>query len=284
MENFKNEKDKALWSAAYDGDAAGVTKALKNGADVNCVNYLNMTPLTALLDASDSLNPRTQMKIAKILVDAGADVNVISELGANPVSLAIENGRFTILKFLHENGADITLRTSSGDNFIYKAVDAYDGSKNYLNIIDYLTENGVDADAEMYENKQTALFRATDLQHLSIVKLLVNKGKADVNKKDAWGLSPLHYAARRESYNIVKFLVDSGADVNAQDEYGFTPLHEAVLSDNGHIVFYLVDKAEADKTLGLKADFEEFSKGDTPYDVAVKTSKSSTMKNDLSFD
>ncbi len=274
MENFTSEKDRALWSAASSGDAVEVKKALKEGADANATNYLGMTPLMALLDASEMINPAAQLKIAKLLIGAGSEVNTISGLGQSPMSLAIENGRFSLVKYLHESGADLGIATDNGDNYIYKAVDSYDGSKNYIKIIEYLMENGVDADAVRRDNGQTALFRAVDLQALPVVKLLTGKGKADVNRKDIWGLSPIHYACREASANIVKVLVEAGADPNAQDEYGFTPLHEAVLNDRKLVINYLIEKVGVDKKLGLTADFEDFSKGDTPYDIAVKTNKS----------
>ncbi len=273
MENFKNEQDAALWSAAYEGDAKGITKALKAGADVNATNYLEMTPLMAALD-SLTMHPRTRLKIVKILVEAGANVHNISQLGENALTLAIDRGDLKVLEFLAEQGADLHARTLTGDNLIYRVVDKAGGEKKYVKILSFLLEKGVDPDVRRTDNGQTALFRAVDLQETSLVNKLLKAG-AEVNIKDTWGLTPLHYAARRESYSIPEALIKAGADVDAQDDYGFTPLHEAVENGHGHIVNLLLNRAGANPTLALFKDFEHYPAGTTPADIAKQKGLSS---------
>ena len=52
---------------------------------------------------------------------------------------------------------------------------------------------------------------------------------ANINAKDDWGLTPLHYAARSNTdSSVVALLLDRGAEVNATSTEGFTPLHSAV--------------------------------------------------------
>ena len=51
---------------------------------------------------------------------------------------------------------------------------------------------------------------------------------ADVNAKNGYGTTPLHWAARKGHTDVAKLLIEHGADVNAKEDYrGETPLHWA---------------------------------------------------------
>ena len=74
----------------------------------------------------------------------------------------------------------------------------------------------------------TPLHYATKKSDLHIVKLLIAKG-AQINAKDKDSRTPL-FGAVHTSLKIVKAIVQSGADVNAKDLYGYTPLIWAAAS------------------------------------------------------
>jgi ankyrin repeat protein len=63
--------------------------------------------------------------------------------------------------------------------------------------------------------------------HLELVKALISAG-TDVNVKDDYGATPLHYAAKGNFPEVVKYLLEMGADVHAKDDMGKTPLHYVV--------------------------------------------------------
>ncbi|KAH7175991.1 hypothetical protein EDB81DRAFT_674526, partial [Dactylonectria macrodidyma] len=90
----------------------------------------------------------------------------------------------------------------------------------------------------------TPLLWATEQGHDTIIKLLLDTGKVDVNARDKYdGGTPLWRAAERGHETIVKLLLDTGkVDVDARDKYnGGTPLWRA--ADRGHetIVKLLLD-------------------------------------------
>ena len=52
-------------------------------------------------------------------------------------------------------------------------------------------------------------------QFLPAVQYLVEELGADVNERDGWGYTPLHYAASRGDNELIRYLVSKGADVGA---------------------------------------------------------------------
>jgi len=82
----------------------------------------------------------------------------------------------------------------------------------------------------------------------------------DVNAKNEWGGTPLHYATFGGRKEVVELLIAKGADVNTKDDVGETPLHWAAKEGNKEVVELLIAKG-AD--VNAKDDV-----GDTPVDWA----------------
>ena len=59
-------------------------------------------------------------------------------------------------------------------------------------------------------------------QFLPAVQYLVEELDADVNLRDGWGYTPLHYAAARGDNDLILYLVEKGADVDAVTRLGQT--------------------------------------------------------------
>ena len=93
----------------------------------------------------------------------------------------------------------------------------------------------------------------------SKIKYLIERG-ADVNAKEQYGQTPLHYASYYNHIETTELLIERGADVEAKDEWEMTPLHWASCKNRIETAKLLIEKG---------ADLEaKCNKGKTPFDWA----------------
>ena len=79
-----------------------------------------------------------------------------------------------------------------------------------------------------------------DLTCEGILKL-IEEG-ANVNAKDKYGYTLLHYACSNGYESIVSILLEKGVNVSEKDNCGWTPLHHACSNGYGSIVSILLEK------------------------------------------
>jgi ankyrin repeat protein/glyoxylase-like metal-dependent hydrolase (beta-lactamase superfamily II) len=83
------------------------------------------------------------------------------------------------------------------------------------------------------------------------VKYLIEHG-AEVNARDDYQSTPLHFAAYRGLTESMKILLENGAQVDAQNHSESTPLHYAALADRTEAVTLLI---AAEATLEIPDDY-----------------------------
>ena len=62
--------------------------------------------------------------------------------------------------------------------------------------------------------------RSVPDQFMSALRYLIDEHGADVDLRDSWGYTPLHYAASRGDNEMIRYLVTQGADVSAITRLG----------------------------------------------------------------
>lgn len=131
-----------------------------------------------------------------------------------------------------------------------------------------LIEKGIPVNFESFIN----LLNQDDYYYL---KKLIDAG-FDVNYSDQTGVSLLNHAVRKNKFEAVKILLDSGANINSvSKDRGYTPLMDAVWRGNLEIVKYL---------LMSKADVSTLSKEDeTNLVIAVGANKEELVQILISF-
>ena len=103
--------DEMLWTAAYEGDAAGVREWLEAGADPNAPDP--MDGWTAMHHAAYGGG---SVEVLEALHGVGAEVDTLDENGLTPLMYAAAHGATgAVLSWLLEQGADWRLQATLGD-------------------------------------------------------------------------------------------------------------------------------------------------------------------------
>lgn len=233
---------------------------LAAGADVLIENKMHHNPL-------DEALLRDNEPIAKLLVEA-LDPDTRDRSGQTLLHRAIRRRNVKMVKLLIEHGADVNAKDAQGDTPLDVAV-------NYIRnkeIVDLLMSKGaqktkdlkpptepiiseeqllqeirnLDVGSEEINKKsildRTRLHWAARYGYQRAVELLFDKG-ANANVTDDALLTPLHIAVMHSELEIAKIIAEHGADINAKDEIGHTALHYAVMthSKNVELAELLID-------------------------------------------
>lgn len=272
--------DNRLADAVMQGDRSTALSLLKQKVDVNVPMGDGTTALHWAADRGD-------LEIARMLIDAGANVKAESRIGAiTPLFLACKNGNPSMIDLLLKAGADAKSANALGTTPLMLA--AASGSAEAVEI---LLNGGSDVNVRERTNGQTALMFAAALNRGAAIKVLLQHGAdpaittkvasfdkvyedangdripegtpqyAEAAKKEAGnetvmgakvmgGMTALLFAAREGQMEAARALLDGGADVNQVSFAEKTsPLTEAII--NGHFDFakFLLDDHAANPNL-----------------------------------
>ncbi len=207
----------ALFAAVKKNDAAEVQRLLASGVNPNCRdnNYYRFctgggvrpgtTPLMYALSRgywTGGLGHhmhKMDIKITKLLLEAGADPNSKSRGGSTALSAVCSQwdvDKKEHLDLLFQSGARLGIGKSPLPDAAYRG---------HLDLVNILLDHGADINAKD-ELGFTALARATSFQnHPEIAKLLIERG-AEVNTHDKFGRTPLHGALEYGNIDSVSLL------------------------------------------------------------------------------
>jgi ankyrin repeat protein len=211
-----------------------VKEALSRGANVNVETDSGDTPLTIAVGTGD-------MKILEHLVSNGADVNRVPRQGYTPLMTAAGYGRRQALQLLLDQGADPNLADREGNSPLM--VSALNGRTHAVTA---LLEKKADLDRRNTEGC-TALMLAAENDRRKTVRLLLEAG-ADPNIADKAGNTALMKGAGAGHLEVVRILTSAKAGLNARNNEGRTALILATQSGHEPTVSVLL-KAAADASI-----------------------------------
>src|SRR5215471_10221861 len=229
-----------------------------------------MTPLMFAAREDD-------LESARILIQAGADVNAVGGDGKDALGLALFDGSYDVASLLIDSHANVNHADAQRFTPLFWAMDRrnMETAPNFpwmvttdpLPLIKKLLDAGANPNAfvnntpraRMREGSPrivfaTPLMRAAFAGDLELVKLLLAHG-ADphvVSKDNETTLMAAAGTGFINGYNkgrsaaerleVIKLLVQLGEDVNAADNYGITPLMVAANMGEVPIIQYLIDR------------------------------------------
>ena len=109
VHGFSEDGFTPLCLAAYFGNEDVIRTLLLNGADPNIPsrNGFNVYPIHYAVASNYTM-------IAKMLIESGADINVVQKSGATPLHSAAQNGNIELLIVLLETGAIVDAKMEDG--------------------------------------------------------------------------------------------------------------------------------------------------------------------------
>ena len=195
--DMKNQKinNSALLIVANGFSYEGVKRLVDAGANVNFKDSSEKTPLVNAINAYDDGDEdklKLKLEIVKLLLESGADVNVInqSRLAPIPLKRAIISKNNEIVQLLIDFGADIHHKDEEGYNYFFYAYRP--------DIAKTLLDNGLDINdfGNKFHKSPVQFFVTFQTYNLESIKFFVSQG-ADLCHLDAGGNSVLDYAERR---------------------------------------------------------------------------------------
>jgi ankyrin repeat protein len=226
----------ALHWASFRDDLETADLLIRAGARVNAATDLGVTPLwNASQNGSDAMVRR--------LLQAGANPNAALVAGETPVMVAARSGYAAVVEQLIAKGGNVNAHGARGQTALMWAA-----AQKHPDVVKVLLAHGADIHARsdvwsevmavpphghleynraIPHGGETALMFAARVGDLASTTVLVGSG-ANVDDRDAWGVSATTLAAHAGHGDVVEFLLDHHADPNAA-QAGFSALHVAIM-------------------------------------------------------
>ncbi len=310
-EAYRNQT--ALMWAAAERHAEVVQLLLAHGADWKVQSSFRETKIPKLSTAS-SISPISRggltaflfaaregdIETAKVMLDAGVDINQTDVDGTSGLVISIMNKQYTFAKFLLDRGADPNVTDVKGRAALYAALDIRNEDWSALplrkeqdpmpslDLIKAILAHGANVNAKLTHNLpgrsgmdygdvaldegSTPFMRAARSGDATAMRILLQAG-ADPKLTTKDGNNALLFAAGigyrdkqtkgsdSEALEAVKLCMDQGLDINQANAKGETVLHGAANRGSDVLVKFLVEH-------GAKLDAKS-KPGFTPLDIAM---------------
>jgi hypothetical protein len=176
-----------------------------------------------------------QSQTVRLLLDAGADPNVVNQNREPVLVEAVKEKQEEIVTLLLEAGAD---PGALNQNKVPVIVEAIQHKRE--KIVELLLEHGADPSSKN-ENREPVLVQAVKDKQEQIARLLLERG-ADPNSRDQNRRPVLIEAVRNKQTAIVELLLSYGARSDLQDQNGGTALSVAVKKKQRRMVEMLLEQ------------------------------------------
>jgi len=208
------------------------------------INSQNEYGKTKLMTAAEEVN----IAVIRDLLKAGANVNLVDQMGRTALMIAIENfymdeekiNWYLCLEELIKAGTDLSIIDDSG-----KTVYNYAENSDDLKCLKLLKESS--------DNQSFTIFEACHFNDVEQLKELISQGEK-LNERNSDGLTPLLLASKKGSSESVEILIKAGASIDDDDHKGQTALWYAS-RDNHYECMKLLLSAGAEVNKGDNTNY-----------------------------
>ncbi|KAE9161373.1 hypothetical protein PF004_g30843 [Phytophthora fragariae] len=155
----------------------------------------------------------------------------------NALRWAAREGSLDVVQYLVEHGAVVNAKDYLGDTALMRAAEG-----GHTTVVQFLTD-GCKADVKASnKNGYTALVWAARCGQDEVVRYLAERRGVEVDARDKNGYTALMKVCKGGNIKVLRALAAAGADVNGSDDFGYTAL--MIASGCGHIdiVRFLVEE------------------------------------------
>ncbi len=233
----------ALSLACYGGSLALVKVLIKNGALINAVS--SVSGYAALHEASQN----GRYDVVLFLLESGADITMLFK-GSSVLCLVSQNGHASVVRLLvlHKDIQKIiNLSRESGETPLWIAT-----SRGHYEIVQLLLEAG--ADITIPFKGITALSIASLIGNAPMVEAFSRHKNIQriINSTEEGGTAPLFNAGANGHHEIAQLLLDSGADLAATGIDGCSALHMACDGNYALVAKIFLAHKDIKKTINLR--------------------------------
>ncbi|CAG8235818.1 unnamed protein product [Penicillium salamii] len=222
----------ALHLTAIHGQPHVTQILIDHGADKNIVNNELSTPLHI---ACSTARP----DVAKVLIQNDAHVDMYNETDNTPLQLAASSGEAEVVSILLGRGAKVDTNNKNGNTALQLA-----SARGHHEVVRILLSHNAAIGTRTMGMGSTSLHLASDNGHTKVIPLLLAH-KADLTQVDTDGCTALHLACDKGHADAARLLLDNGADIDARSYKGLAPLYFAATDGDIETVKLLLDRGAA---------------------------------------
>lgn len=210
-----------------------LVKLIEENKQTELRNYLKKKiPINVKNAALRLAVEKNRVKIARALIDNGANINVQDENGRTPLMIATLRNYPSMVRMLLISNASEQIKDKNGDTALIHSIRA-----NNMKCFTILSDTYPEIDEQKARGK--ALFIAVKLGRIEMAKILIER-HADLEYRSL-GETALTVASARGYFDVVKLLIEKGADVNATDSCRHIALMEACSRGHFDIAKLLIE-------------------------------------------
>ncbi len=210
-----DKSESVLALAVAEADFEKIQMLVEAGANVGFIDPAGYSILLRALYRQ--LRENENCDVLDYLISQGAPLDIESRYGESVLRVSSCHGKFSLVKFFLERGAD---PTPLGWNPIFHAVafSEFDEIQAHINA-------GVPLEnRDSWE--RTPFLLSVHAGRQNVAQLLLDSG-SDLNAKGRCGMTAPIFAIARDDADMLRWLLASGIDIDARDDFGHSPMQMA---------------------------------------------------------